>query len=120
MAVVEPDVKIRSLPLLPWALLLPVPRLIESLSAPRRYGRDKAGKDVIDESAQNLGFADWLGLALCELIEHLPKDHLPRAATTMLVTIDLDALRADLAQWLAGQTLHGAVWRAGLPSTLAA
>ena len=35
-------------------------------------------------------------------------------------TSRLLALRADLAQWLAGQTLHGAVWRAGLPSTLAA
>jgi len=30
------------------------------------------------------------------------------------------ALRADVAQWLDGETLHGAVWRAGLPSTLAA
>ena len=30
------------------------------------------------------------------------------------------ALRADVAQWLAGEALHGAVWRAGLPSTLAA
>ncbi|MGN6581482.1 MAG: hydroxymethylglutaryl-CoA lyase [Bordetella sp.] len=28
------------------------------------------------------------------------------------------SLRADAAQWLAGETLHGAVWRAGLPSTL--
>ena len=34
--------------------------------------------------------------------------------------IDLDrllALRADVAIWLAGETLHGALWRAGLPST---
>ena len=37
--------------------------------------------------------------------------------------IDLDrllALRADVAIWLAGETLHGALWRAGLPSTFAA
>ncbi len=27
------------------------------------------------------------------------------------------ALRADVAQWLAGETLHGALWRAGLPTT---
>ena len=28
------------------------------------------------------------------------------------------ALRAKLAQWLEGETLHGAIWRAGLPKTL--
>ncbi|HET7261196.1 MAG TPA: hydroxymethylglutaryl-CoA lyase [Casimicrobiaceae bacterium] len=35
--------------------------------------------------------------------------------------IDLDALfalRAKLAQWLDGEPLHGAVWRAGLPKTM--
>ena len=34
--------------------------------------------------------------------------------------IDLDALlalRADLAAWLPGETLHGTLWRAGLPKT---
>lgn len=30
------------------------------------------------------------------------------------------ALRAKVAQWLEGETLHGALWRAGLPRTLAA
>lgn len=37
--------------------------------------------------------------------------------------IDLDrllALRARVAGWLAGETLHGTLWRAGLPSTFAA
>jgi hydroxymethylglutaryl-CoA lyase len=35
--------------------------------------------------------------------------------------IDIDALlalRARLAQWLEGETLHGTLWRAGLPKTL--
>ncbi len=35
--------------------------------------------------------------------------------------IDVDrllALRADVAGWLAGETLHGALWRAGLPKAL--
>ena len=32
----------------------------------------------------------------------------------------LVALRARLAQWLTGETLHGSVWRAGLPKTLLA
>ena len=31
----------------------------------------------------------------------------------------LIALRARLAQWLDGETLHGALWRAGLPATMA-
>ena len=32
----------------------------------------------------------------------------------------LIALRARLAQWLDGETLHGTLWRAGLPKTMAA
>lgn len=32
----------------------------------------------------------------------------------------LIALRARLAQWLEGQPLHGAIWRAGLPKTIQA
>ena len=36
--------------------------------------------------------------------------------------IDLDRLldlRASVAQWLDGETLHGTLWRAGLPKTFA-
>jgi hydroxymethylglutaryl-CoA lyase len=29
-------------------------------------------------------------------------------------------LRGQLAQWLAGEALHGHIWRAGLPKTLKA
>ena len=32
----------------------------------------------------------------------------------------LIALREQLSQWLQGETLHGALWRAGLPKTLLA
>lgn len=44
---------------------------------------------------------------------------------TMGVDTGLDisrllALRAKVAQWLEGETLHGTLWRAGLPKTLAA
>ena len=28
------------------------------------------------------------------------------------------ALRADVAAWLVGETLHGSLWRAGLPKAL--
>jgi hydroxymethylglutaryl-CoA lyase len=32
----------------------------------------------------------------------------------------LMALRAKVAQWLEGEPLHGALWRAGLPKTVTA
>jgi hydroxymethylglutaryl-CoA lyase len=35
--------------------------------------------------------------------------------------LDIDrllALRAKVAQWLQGETLHGTLWRAGLPKTM--
>jgi hydroxymethylglutaryl-CoA lyase len=35
--------------------------------------------------------------------------------------LDFDALlalRAKVAQWLHGETLHGSLWRAGLPKTM--
>lgn len=38
---------------------------------------------------------------------------------TGMDTAHLLALRVDLSQWLAGEALHGALWRAGLPATLA-
>ncbi|MGC0142031.1 HNH endonuclease signature motif containing protein [Pseudactinotalea sp. Z1732] len=45
--------------------------------------------------------ADWAhahGLALCELIEHLPTDHLsPKTAATIVVTLDEEVLRGRLA-----------------------
>jgi hydroxymethylglutaryl-CoA lyase len=30
----------------------------------------------------------------------------------------LIALRTRIAQWLEGETLHGTLWRAGLPKTM--
>src|SRR5699024_6331271 len=45
--------------------------------------------------------ADWAnahGLALCELIEHLPTDHLsPKTAATIVVTLDEQTLRGRVA-----------------------
>jgi hydroxymethylglutaryl-CoA lyase len=37
-------------------------------------------------------------------------------ATTQINTQALLNLRLNLAQWLPGEPLHGALWRAGLPS----
>jgi hydroxymethylglutaryl-CoA lyase len=45
------------------------------------------------------------------------------ASMKIATGIDLDrllALRRDLAGWLAGETLHGTLWRAGLPKTFRA
>ncbi len=40
--------------------------------------------------------------------------------STGLDIAKLFALRAQVAQWLEGETLHGTLWRAGLPKTMAA
>jgi len=43
------------------------------------------------------------------------------ASMEIVTGIDLErllALRADVAAWLEGETLHGALWRAGLPKAL--
>jgi len=45
------------------------------------------------------------------------------ASMGVATNLDFDrliALRARLAQWLDGETLHGTLWRAGLPKTMAA
>ena len=45
------------------------------------------------------------------------------ASMGVVANLDLDrliALRGRLAQWLDGETLHGTLWRAGLPATMAA
>ena len=31
---------------------------------------------------------------------------------------ELNALREKVAHWLQGETLHGSIWRAGLPRTM--
>jgi hydroxymethylglutaryl-CoA lyase len=38
--------------------------------------------------------------------------------TTGIDLAKLFALRAKVAGWLAGETLHGTLWRAGLPRTM--
>lgn len=85
--------------------------ILENLSAPRRCHVDKDGNEQWDDVAGGksggLGWADKLGLALCELIEHLPVDKLPKSAITMLVKLDLDTLRAELSKAGVGETSTG-------------
>lgn len=86
--------------------------VLEAMTSPRRWGRDRADAPVADDTAgtdmAGLGWADKLGLALCELLEHLPTDRLSRSAVTIMATIDLDSLRADLdAAGVATTTMGG-------------
>lgn len=69
---------------------------VNNLSSPRRCGRDRAGHQVAHDTA-DYGLYDWQGLALCELIEHLPTDGLARSAISLLVHIDHSTLAAAVA-----------------------
>lgn len=75
--------------------------LLDKLAAPRRYGRDKAGQSLTDDVAggdhYGLSGCDKLGLAWCEVIEHLPSDKLARSAVTVMAMIDHRTLLSDLA-----------------------
>ena len=71
-------------------------RVLDAMTAPRR---GRLGASEAQAGAQ--GFRkDWAhekGLALVELLEHLPTDHLhSKVAATVVVTLDLDSLRGAL------------------------
>jgi len=74
---------------------------LERLTGPRRLGRNKAGEPVVDDtlpgSAWNLSWTERLGAAFTELLEHLPTTGLGPVAATLLVRIDLQHLRDQLA-----------------------
>ncbi|WP_181407737.1 HNH endonuclease signature motif containing protein [Nocardioides sambongensis] len=91
--------------------------VLETLSAPRRFGRDGTGTPLVDASAgtetSGLGWCDKLGRAFCELLEHLPTDRLPRSVFTLMATIDLDSLRSGLNAAGVGTSTTGADLDAG-------
>ncbi|MGH3510243.1 MAG: DUF222 domain-containing protein, partial [Nocardioidaceae bacterium] len=68
-------------------------KILATIAAPRRA---RLGA----EPAQSGGRSDYptrLGQGFCELIEHLPTDHLhPKTAATIVVTLDEDTLRGRL------------------------
>lgn len=72
-------------------------KILETITAPRR-GRLGASQAQVGDNAG--ATTDWTrarGEAFCELIEHLPTDHLhPRTAATLVVTVAEDALRDAL------------------------
>jgi hypothetical protein len=68
-------------------------KIVATITAPRRGRLGALPAQVGDRQART----DWdraRGEALCELIEHLPTDHLhPRTAATLIVTISEETLR---------------------------
>ena len=70
---------------------------IERLTAPRRLGRDRAHKPVVDTSVTTANKFETDGAALCELLEHLPTEGWSaRNGVTLLVTMALDNLLRGL------------------------
>ena len=65
---------------------------LEGLSSPRRVGTEK-------DPAKRLPYEQRMGLAFCELIEHLPTDKLPQSGgvpATITINLDLKQLMSDL------------------------
>lgn len=73
---------------------------LERLSAPRRWGRNKAGKPVVDETlpgeGPTLSWTERLGAAFCEILEHLPSDGHGSVGVTLLVRMDFEHLLDQL------------------------
>jgi hypothetical protein len=71
-------------------------KILETITAPRRSRLGATHAQAGDREVRS----DWdraRGEALCELIEHLPTDHLhPKTAATLVVTLDHGTLREAL------------------------
>ena len=71
-------------------------KVLETMTAPRR-GRPGATQAQVGDRAERTDWEHARGLAFCELIEHLPTDHLhPKTAATMVVKVDDEQLRGRL------------------------
>jgi hypothetical protein len=72
--------------------------MLERLSAPRRLGRNQAGEPIVDPTAPGHSYTERLGMAFCELLEHLPSTGWgPANGATLLVTMDYQHLLDGLA-----------------------
>ncbi|MGO4254982.1 DUF222 domain-containing protein [Marmoricola sp. RAF53] len=71
-------------------------KVLQAITAPRRGRLGASAAQIGDREART----DWdraRGEAFCELLEHLPTDHLhPRTAATLIVTVEHDTLREAL------------------------
>jgi hypothetical protein len=76
--------------------------ILERLTAPRRFSRNRRGEPVEDESVdhgnwQGLPFNERMGAAFVELIEHLPTDRLGAASAAVMVHLPYQHLLDGLA-----------------------
>ncbi|MCW2755395.1 MAG: endonuclease [Marmoricola sp.] len=71
-------------------------KVLETITAPRRSRLGATHAQAGDQEART----DWdraRGDAFCELLEHVPTDHLhPKTAATLVVSLELDTLRDAL------------------------
>jgi hypothetical protein len=70
-------------------------KAVHAFAAPRRTNPEA----WVDAEGRKLPYAALLGMAFADLVEHLPTGALPRnggTAATVVVTLDLDRLRAGL------------------------
>lgn len=83
---------------LPDAVAARLKTCLDAYTSPRTAGGDEAG--VIDPATgSRLPQARLLGQAFCSLLEAIPADAMPLhggSATTVVVTVDLEALRSGL------------------------
>lgn len=72
-------------------------KILETITAPRRGRLGASQAQVGDNTGVTTDWTRARGEAFCELIEHLPTDHLhPRTAATLVVTVAEDTLRDAL------------------------
>lgn len=72
-------------------------KILETITAPRRGRLGASAAQVGNNTGITTDWARARGEAFCELIEHLPTDHLhPRTAATLVVTVAEDTLRDAL------------------------
>ena len=73
-------------------------KVIETITAPRRGRLGAPSAQAGPGRGPRTDRDHARGLAFCELVEHLPTDHLhPRTAATLVVTLRDDVLRGSLA-----------------------
>ena len=73
---------------------------LERLSAPARLSRNKNGDLVDDPTIPGMGptlsFTERMGLALTEMLEHLPTDGFGPVGADLLITVNLESLQTGL------------------------
>jgi hypothetical protein len=73
-------------------------KILDTMTAPRRARLGASRAQAGDPQGPDTDWHHARGVAFCELLEHLPTDHLhPRTAATVVVTVDEEELRGRIA-----------------------